>query len=139
MRDYEVAYKSVPLMCDSFSTICLAHNLVFHGRAKHIKVRHHFLRDHVEKGDIKMKFIDTERQLADIFIKPFDSSNFASLWGELGVCHSYGLVWGGAYDLLVYLYLFAFLLHFLHTHLSHLTSPVILVCICSIILITVLG
>jgi hypothetical protein len=87
-----VTYKSVPLMCDSSSAICLAHNLVFHGRAKHIKVRHHFLRDHVEKGDIEMKFIDTERQVADIFTKPLDSSRFASLRGELGVCHPYGLV-----------------------------------------------
>jgi hypothetical protein len=52
MRDYRVTYMCVPLMCD---------NSVFHGRAKHIKVRHHFLRDHVEKGDIVMKYIDTER------------------------------------------------------------------------------
>jgi hypothetical protein len=59
MRDYEVTYKSVPLMCDSSSAICLAQNLVFHGRAKYIKVRYHFLRYHVEKGDIVMKFIDT--------------------------------------------------------------------------------
>jgi hypothetical protein len=33
---------------------------------------------------------------------------------------------------------FAFLLYFLHTHLSHFASPVILVCICLIILITML-
>jgi hypothetical protein len=33
----------------------------------------------------------------------------------------------------------AFLLHFLHTHLSHLASPVILACICLIMLIIVLG
>jgi hypothetical protein len=79
-------------MCDSYSAICLVHNPVFHGRAKHIKVRHHFLRDHVEKGDIEMKFIDTERQLTDIFTKPLDSSRFASLRGELSVCHPYGLV-----------------------------------------------
>jgi hypothetical protein len=79
MRDYVVTYNSIPLMFDSFSAICLAHNLIFYERVKHIKVRHHFLRDHVEKGDIEMKFIDTERQLADIFIKPFDSSRFASL------------------------------------------------------------
>jgi hypothetical protein len=71
MRDYGVTYKSVLLMCDSSSAICLAHNPVFHGRAKHIKARHHFLRDHVEKEDIEMKFIDTERQLADIFTKPY--------------------------------------------------------------------
>jgi hypothetical protein len=74
-----VSYKSVPLICDSSSDICLAHNPVFHRRAKHIKVRHHFLRDHVEKGEIEMKFIDTERQLADIFIKPLVSSRFSSL------------------------------------------------------------
>jgi hypothetical protein len=93
MRDYGVAYKSVPLMCDSSSAICLAHNPVFHGRAKYIKVRHHFLRDHVEKGDIEMNFIDTEGQLADIFTKPLDSSRFAPLWGGgFGVCHPYGLV-----------------------------------------------
>jgi hypothetical protein len=52
----------------------------------------HFLRDHVEKGDIEMKYIDIERQLADIFTKPLDATLFASLWGELGVCHPYGMV-----------------------------------------------
>jgi hypothetical protein len=95
MKDYGVTYKSVPLICVSSSAICLAHNPVFHRRAKHIKVRHHFLRDDIEKGDIEMKFIDTERQLANIFTKPLDSSRFASLrggGGELGVCHPYDLV-----------------------------------------------
>jgi hypothetical protein len=61
MRDYGVIYKSVPLMWDNSSAICIAQNPVFHGRAKHIKVRHHFLRDHVDKGDIVIKYIDTER------------------------------------------------------------------------------
>jgi hypothetical protein len=79
-------------MCDSSSAICLAQNSVFHGRAKHIKVRFHFLRDHDEKGNIVMKYIDTKRQLADIFTKPLDATRFASLRWELGVCHSYGLV-----------------------------------------------
>jgi hypothetical protein len=52
MGYYGVTYNSVPLMCDNSSAICLAQNLVSHGRAKHIKVRHYFLRDHVEKRDI---------------------------------------------------------------------------------------
>jgi hypothetical protein len=86
MRDYGVTYKSVTLMCDSSSTICLAHNSVFHGRAKHIKVRHHFLRDHVEKGD-------TERQLADIFTKPLDFSRFASLWGGGSLVFANPMAW----------------------------------------------
>jgi hypothetical protein len=79
-------------MCDSYSAICLAQNLIFHGRAKHIKVRLHFFRDHIEKGDIEIKYIDTERQLANIFIKPLDATHFASLQGKLGVFHLYTMV-----------------------------------------------
>jgi hypothetical protein len=134
-----VTYNSVPLMCDSSSAICLAHNQFFHGRAKHIKVRHHFLGDHVEKGDIKMKFIDTERQLADIFTKRLDSSHFVSLWGSLVFAIPMAWFEGELVICLIYLYLFAFLLHFLHTRLSHFASPTILACICLIMLITVLG
>jgi hypothetical protein len=92
MRDYGVTYKTVPLMCDNSSAICLAQNSVFHGRVKHIKVRHHFLRDRVEKGDIVMKYIDTKRQLAHIFTKPLDATHFASLREKLTVCHPYDLV-----------------------------------------------
>jgi hypothetical protein len=40
---------------------------------RHVEKRHNFLREHVEKGDIEMRHIDTERQLADIFTKPLDS------------------------------------------------------------------
>jgi hypothetical protein len=51
MRDYGVTYKSVPLMCDSSSAICLAQNPVFHGR--HSDEIHKseipLLGDHVEK------------------------------------------------------------------------------------------
>jgi hypothetical protein len=39
-----------------------------------------------------MRYIDIERQMADIFTKPFDASHFAALQGEIGVCHPYGLV-----------------------------------------------
>jgi hypothetical protein len=87
-----MTYKSIPLMCDNFSAICLAQNPIFHGRAKHIKVRHHFLRDHIEKGDIVMKYIDIDRQLTDIFTKLLDASCFASLRERLSVCHPYDLV-----------------------------------------------
>jgi hypothetical protein len=62
---------------------------------RHLERRHHFLRDHIEKGDIELGYIDTERQLADIFTKPLDSSHFVALQeggGGIGVCHPYGLV-----------------------------------------------
>jgi hypothetical protein len=92
MRDFRVMFERVPLMCDNTSAISIAKNPVFYKRMKHLKVRHHFLRDHVEKRDIEMRYIDTERQLTDIFTKPLDASRFAALREEIGVCHPYGLI-----------------------------------------------
>jgi hypothetical protein len=76
-------------MCDNTSAISVAKNSAFHKIMKHLEVRHHFLRDHMEKRDIKMRYIDTERQLTDIFIKPLNTSSFAVLrgGGGVGVCH----------------------------------------------------
>jgi hypothetical protein len=69
-----VRFKRVPLMCDNTSAISVAKNSVFYKKMRHVERRHHFLRDHVEKGDIEMRYIDTERQLIDIFTIPLDSS-----------------------------------------------------------------
>jgi hypothetical protein len=92
MRDFGVRLERIPLICDNTSAISVVKNLVFHKKMRHIERRHHFLRDHVEKGDIKMRYIDTERQLTDIFTKPLDSSQIADLRWEISVCHPYGLV-----------------------------------------------
>jgi hypothetical protein len=74
MRDFGVRFQRVLLMCDNTSAIFVAKNLVFHKKMRHVERRHHLLRDHVEKGDVEMSYIDTERQLADIFTKPLYSS-----------------------------------------------------------------
>jgi hypothetical protein len=56
MRDFGVSFERVSLMCDNISAISIVKNLVFHKRIKHLERRHHFLRDHVEKGDIDMRY-----------------------------------------------------------------------------------
>ncbi|KAH0641769.1 hypothetical protein KY290_033375 [Solanum tuberosum] len=38
--------------------------------AKHIDIKHHFIRDHVGNGDFVLEFVDSENQLADVFTKP---------------------------------------------------------------------
>ena len=48
-------------MCDNTSAISLAKNPIQHSRTKHIKIRHHFLRDEVGKNEIILNFIDTEK------------------------------------------------------------------------------
>jgi hypothetical protein len=85
-----------------------------------------------------MRYIDTKSQLTDIFTKPLDSSHFAALQG--GLIFVILMAWfGGGGALFCIFVSFAFLLHFLHTDLSDFASPVILACICLIMLITVLG
>ena len=43
------------------------------------------LRDHVAKGDIKLKHVRTDKQLADIFTKPLDEKVFCRLRGESNI------------------------------------------------------
>jgi hypothetical protein len=57
-------------MYDNTSVISIAKNLVFHKRMRHLERRYHFLRYHIGKGDIAMRYIDTERQLTDIYQAP---------------------------------------------------------------------
>ena len=85
LLDYNVVLKKVPLLCDNESAVKLANNPVQHSRTKHIDVRHHFIRDHVAKGDILLEGVRTEDQLADIFTKPLDEARFCLLRNELNV------------------------------------------------------
>jgi IS1 family transposase len=79
IRDIGVRFESVSLMCDNTRAISVAKNPVFHKRMRHIERRHHILRDHIKKGHIEIRYVDTERQLADIFTKSLDASHFANL------------------------------------------------------------
>ncbi|KAK6115602.1 hypothetical protein DH2020_007871 [Rehmannia glutinosa] len=85
LRDYEIEEKVIPIMCDNTSAIAIAQNPVLLSRTKHIDVRYHFIRDHVEKKDITLEYISTDKQLADIFTKPLCQSKFEKLKNELGL------------------------------------------------------
>nr|ABF97883.1 retrotransposon protein, putative, unclassified [Oryza sativa Japonica Group] len=85
LLDYGISFTKTPLLCDNDSAIKIANNPVQHSRTKHIDIRHHFLRDHVDKCDIVISHIRTENQLADIFTKPLDETRFCKLRNELNV------------------------------------------------------
>ena len=76
LSDFGIKFKKVPLLCDNESAIKLTNNLVQNARTNHIDVRHHFIKDHQQKGDICIESVGTEDQLADIFIKPLDEKRY---------------------------------------------------------------
>jgi hypothetical protein len=88
LRDYGYKLTKVPLLCDNESAIHMVDNPVEHSRTKHIAIRYHFLRDHQQKGDIEIAYINTKEQLADIFTKPLDEQTFNKLRHELNILDS---------------------------------------------------
>ena len=85
LLDFGVKFDDILLLYDNESAVKIATNPVQHSRTKHIDIRHHFLRDHVNKGDIKIDGIDTDDQLVDIFTKPLDEFRFCKLRNELNI------------------------------------------------------
>ena len=88
LSDFNLFFEHVSIKCDNTSAINISKNLVQHSRTKHIEIRHHFLRDHAQKGDITLEFVSTKNQFADIFTKPLRSlseEQFFDIRRQLGV------------------------------------------------------
>jgi len=62
LLDFSVKFEEILLLCDNASAVKNSTNPVQHSRTKLIDIRHHFLRNHVNKGYCKLRnelnFID---------------------------------------------------------------------------------
>nr|GEX59096.1 retrovirus-related Pol polyprotein from transposon TNT 1-94 [Tanacetum cinerariifolium] len=85
LTDYGLFYDKVPIFCDSKSAIAISCNPVQHTRTKHMDVRYHFIKDHIEKVTIELYFVGTEYQLADLFTKSLPEARFKSLVEKLSM------------------------------------------------------
>ncbi|GJY96673.1 hypothetical protein Tco_0513583 [Tanacetum coccineum] len=83
--DYGIRLDDVLIMCDNKGAIDLSKNPVQHSRTKHIEIRHHFLRDNVQKGNISIEKVASEDNIADIFTKPLKREVFNYLRLGLGM------------------------------------------------------
>jgi hypothetical protein len=79
------------IYCDNQSCIKLSENPVFHDRSKHIEIRYHFIRDRVQKGVVKLQYISTDEQIADILTKPLVKGKFVYFRDKLGVVENTSL------------------------------------------------
>ncbi|GKF72330.1 hypothetical protein Tco_0208444, partial [Tanacetum coccineum] len=85
LTDYGLGFNKIPMYYDNKSAIALSCNNVQHSRSKHIDIRFHFIKEHVENGVIELYFINTEYQLADIFTKALTRERIKFLINKLGM------------------------------------------------------
>ncbi|GKD65380.1 retrovirus-related pol polyprotein from transposon TNT 1-94 [Tanacetum coccineum] len=83
--DYGLRFKKIPMYCDNKIAISLCCNNVQHSRSKHIDIRFHFIKEQVENGVVKLYFVNTEYQLANIFTKALCRERIKFLINKLGM------------------------------------------------------
>ena len=76
---------STIIHCDNQSCIKLLENPVFHDRSKHIEMKYHFIRDLVQTCTLKLQYIRTYEQIADILTKPLTTTKFVYFRDKLGM------------------------------------------------------
>jgi hypothetical protein len=73
------------ILCDNQSCIKMTENPVFHYKSKHIEIRYHYIRDMVQRGVVRLQYVGTNEQVADVLTKPLSCVKFEYFRDKLGV------------------------------------------------------
>jgi hypothetical protein len=80
LQDMQVKYdEPISILCDNTNTINISKNPVMHSKTKHILIKYHFLREQATEKNIKLEYVRTKEQIADIFTKPLAREPFEYL------------------------------------------------------------
>ena len=75
----------ISILCDNTSDIIISKNHVMHSKTKQFPIKYHFLREQVFKQKVKLEYVPSKEQVADIFTKPLPREAFEYLRQKLGV------------------------------------------------------
>uniref|UniRef100_A0AAV1VDR1 Integrase catalytic domain-containing protein n=1 Tax=Peronospora matthiolae TaxID=2874970 RepID=A0AAV1VDR1_9STRA len=73
------------IMEDNQTCIKMTNNPVNHGRAKHIDIKYHHIRDEVKRGDVNLEYCETTTMLADIMTKGLPGPRHKDSTAALGI------------------------------------------------------
>ena len=77
------------LYCDNRDTIQIAQNPVQYDRTKYVEIDRHFIKEKLEAKIVKLPFMKSEDQLADVLIKAVFSRVFYNSLDKLGIENIY--------------------------------------------------
>ena len=84
----QVLFQSIERTLDCSKThyaICMAKNPQFHGRAKHIGIKFHYIQEQVERGAVALKYCPSNDMIADMPTKGLAGDQFYKLRKMAGV------------------------------------------------------
>ena len=67
---FNLELDTTVILCDNQSCIKMMENPVFHDRSKYIEIRYFYIRDMMQKGAIKLQYVSTDEQVANVLTKP---------------------------------------------------------------------
>ena len=73
------------IMEDNQSCIKMTKNPVNHGRAKHIDINYHHIRDEVKRGEVKLQYCETSVMMADIMTKGLPGPRHKDMTAAIGI------------------------------------------------------
>ena len=74
--EISIPISHIPLCIDNQSVIFLASNSIQEGWTKHVRIPQHYICEAVENGEVKLFYVPTNIQFADILIKNLGKTKF---------------------------------------------------------------
>lgn len=81
----EFVGKPCSVYVDNQGAISLASDKITSRRSKHIDIKYHFVREKVENGEVCLKYVSTQENLADILTKPLTGIRTRELSKKMGL------------------------------------------------------